>query len=88
MSFLLLKKIAEKESFVADESDMEKYFQELALQSGRDYESLRKMYEGDERKDSLKMELIQKKVFDFIERNANINIVEKSGMNVEDKQWI
>jgi trigger factor len=85
-SFLLLKKIAEKESFVADESDMEKYFQELVLQSGRDYESLIKMYDSDERKDSLKMELIQKKVFDFIERNANINIVEKSSMNVEDKQ--
>jgi len=82
-SFLLIKKIAEKESFVAEESDMEKYIQELAVQSGHDYESLKKMYESEERKDSLKMELIQKKVFDFIEQNANIKTVEKNGMHVE-----
>jgi hypothetical protein len=29
------------------------------------------------------MELIQKKVFDFIEQNANIKTVEKNGMHVE-----
>ena len=82
-SFLLLKKIAQKESFVAEENDVEKYLEELAAQSGRDYESLRKMYDGEERKDSLKMELIQKKVFDFIEKNANIKVVEKTGINLE-----
>ena len=82
-SFLLIKKIAAKESFIAEEEDMEKYLQELAKHSGRDYESLRKMYDGEERKDSLKMELIQKKVFDFIESNANIKVVEKTGMNME-----
>ena len=41
------------------------------------------MYDGEERKDSLKMELIQKKVFDFIEKNANIKVVEKTGINLE-----
>ena len=84
-SFLLLKKIAEKESFVADESDVDKYIQDLAVQTGRDYELLKKMYESEERKDGLKMELIQKKVFDFIEHNANIKTVEKIGMNAEVK---
>jgi len=84
-SFLLLKKIAEKESFVAEESDVDEYIKELSVQTGRDYESLKKIYESEERKDSLQMELIQKKVFDFIEHNANIKTVEKIGMNAEVK---
>ena len=84
-SFLLLKKIAEKESLVAEESDMDEYIKELSVQTGRDYESLKKIYESEERKDSLQMELIQKKVFDFIEHNANIKTVEKIGMNAEVK---
>jgi trigger factor len=84
-SFLLLKKIAEKESLIVEENDIEKYIQELAAQYGRDYESLRTMYDNEERKDGLKMELMQKKVFDFIELNANIKEVEKNGVDVEVK---
>lgn len=84
-SFLLLKKIAEKESFIVEEPDIEKYIQELAVQDGRDHESLRKMYDNEERKDNLKIELMQKKVFDFIEQNANIKVVEKNGVHVEVK---
>ena len=85
-SFLLLKKIGEKESFTIEENDIEKYIQELAVQYGRDYEPLRKMYDNEERKDNLKIELMQKKVFDFIEQNANIKTVEKNGMDVEVKK--
>jgi len=43
------------------------------------------MYESEEKKDGLKMEVIQKRVFDFIEHNANIKTVEKKGMNAEVK---
>jgi trigger factor len=84
-SFLLLKKIAEKESFIVEETDIEKYIQELAVLHGRDYESLRTMYDNEERKDNLKIELMQKKVFDFIEQKANIKVVEKNGVDVEVK---
>ncbi|MDI6743263.1 MAG: trigger factor [Smithella sp.] len=82
-SFMILKKIAQKESFVAEESDLERYLQDLSQQSGKDYESLKTMYKSEDREDSLKMEIIQKKVFDFIEQNANITIVEKTGVNLE-----
>ncbi len=82
-SFLLIKKIAEKESLIAEEQDVEQYLQDLAAQSGRDYESLKKMYDDEKKKDSLTMELMQKKVFDFIEKNANIKVVEKTGINLE-----
>lgn len=85
-SFLLLKKIAEKESLAAEDSDLEQYLQEQATQSGRDYESLKKFYENDERKDYLRTELVHKKVFDFIEQNANIKVVEKTGLNAEARQ--
>lgn len=84
-SFLLLKKIAEKESLIVEENDIEKYIQDLAVQYGRDYESLKKMYDNEERQDNLKIELMQKKAFDFIELNANIKIVEKNGMDAEVK---
>ena len=84
-SFLLLKKIAEKESLIVEEKDIEKYIQDLAVQYGRDYESLKKMYDNEERQDNLKIELMQKKVFDFIEVNANIKVVEKNGLDVEVK---
>ena len=47
---------------------------------------MKKMYESEEKKDYLRIELIQKKVFDFIEQNANIKVVEKTGMNAEAKQ--
>lgn len=85
-AFLLLKNIGKKEALVVEDVDLEKYIQELAVQNGRDYESMRKMYDSEEKKDYLRVELLQKKVFDFIEQNANIKVVEKTGMNAEAKQ--
>jgi trigger factor len=84
-TFLLLKKIAQKESFIVEESDTEKHIQELAVKYGRDYELLKKTYENEENRDNLKVELIQKKVFDFIEQSANIKAIEKKGLDAEVK---
>jgi len=82
-SFLIIKKIAQKESFATEPAEVEQYLQEMALRSGRDYESFKKMHDSEESQDSLKMELMQKKVFDFIEQNANIKVVEKTGMEAK-----
>ena len=84
-SFLLLKKIAQKESIVIEDSDAEKHIEELAAKYGKDYELLKKAYENEEKKENLRVELIQKKVFDFIEQSANIKITEKKGMGAEVK---
>jgi trigger factor len=46
---------------------------------------LKKTYENEENRDNLKVELIQKKVFDFIEQSANIKVVEKKGLDAEVK---
>ena len=85
-SFLILKKIAEKESVVAEEQDIDNHIQDMAVKHGRDYELLKKAYEKDNRKEDLKADVIQKKVFDFIEQHANIKNVEKIGMNLEVKE--
>ncbi|MEN6374489.1 MAG: trigger factor [Smithella sp.] len=85
-TFLILKAIAEKESFVIEDSDIDKHIADLAEKHGRDYQLLKGAYENDDKKDSLKVELAQKKVFDFIEQHANIKIVEKTGMTPEVKE--
>jgi trigger factor len=64
---------------------MDQHIRDLAEKHGRDYELLKSAYEQEERKDNLKAELIQKKVFDFIEQYANIKAVEKIGMDMEAK---
>lgn len=85
-SFLLLKKIARKEAIVVEEADLDKHIKELSMKYGRDYETIKAAFDKEERKDSLRAELIQKKTFDFIEQKANIRVIEKIGMSVEDKQ--
>ncbi len=82
-SFLLLKKIAEKEDITVSEDDIDNHIKELANIHHTDYEVVKSAYENEERVDSLKSEIIQKKVFDFIEREANIKVVEKFGMEQE-----
>ena len=84
-SFLLLKKIAQKEAIQVEEADLDQHIRDLATKHGRDYEQIRNAFEKEERKDNLKTELIQKKVFDFIEQKANIKVVEKIGIAVEGK---
>jgi len=80
-SFLILKAIAEKESFIVEDIEVEKYIGDLAAKHGTEYQALKNAYEKEDRKDGLKLELIQGKVFDFIEHHANIKTVEKMGMN-------
>ena len=84
-SFLLLKKIAQKESIHVDEVDLDKYIMGLAEKHGRDYEMVKTAFDKEERKENLRTELIQKKTFDFIEQKANIRIIEQIGMPVEGK---
>jgi len=85
-SFLLIKKIAEKEAIEVSNEDIDKHIKELAEIHHTDYEVVKNAYANEERLDSLKAEIIQKKVFDFIEREANIKLVEKVGMEQEAAQ--
>ncbi len=84
-TFLLIKKIAQKESLALEEGDIEKHIQKLALKYGKDHELLKKTYENQENRNNLEVELVQKKVFDFIEQSANIKVIEKKGLDAEVK---
>ncbi len=79
-SFLLLKKIAEKEKISVEDADADEHIRQLASKYQKDYELIRKAYEDEEKKENLKLELKQKKVFDFIAQNANIKDIEKQGL--------
>lgn len=82
-SFLLIKKIGEKEAIAVSDADIDNHIKELAEIHHTDYDVVKSAYDNEERKNSLKSEIIQKKVFDFIEQQANIKVVEKIGMAQE-----
>jgi trigger factor len=84
-SFLILKQIAKKENFFVENADIDQHLADLAVKQGTDYQLIKNSYEKDGRKEHLMSELIQKKVFDFIEQHANIKAVEKVGLNPEVK---
>lgn len=79
-SFLLIKKIAEKESISVSDDDIDNHIKELAEIHHTDYEVVKSAYDNEERINALKTEIMQKKVFDFIESRANIKTVDKVGM--------
>jgi len=82
-SFLLIKKIAEKENISVSDADIEQHLRELAEMHGRDYEAIKAAFDDEERRNGLQTDLLQKKIFDFIESKANIKVVEKIGMETE-----
>jgi trigger factor len=82
-TFLLLKKIAAKEAIEATDEDVDKHIHELATIHHADYAAVKAAYDDEERMNNLKSELIHKKVFDFIEHEANIKVIEKSGIGEE-----
>jgi len=82
-SFLILKKISERESFTITDAEIDSHISDLAKKHGRDYDLLKKAYEKEDKKENLRSDLLQKKVFDFIEQNASIKVIEKVGMSAE-----
>jgi len=84
-SFLILKKIAEKEAIATTDEDIDKHFNELASMYHTEYEIVKSSYDNEERINNLKSELVSKKVFDFIEREANIKVVDKMGIGEVNK---
>lgn len=82
-AFLLFKKIAEKEAVTASDEDIDNHIKELSEIHHVGVDSVKSIYEDEEKKKSLKAEILQKKVFDFIEQRANIKVVEKIGMGEE-----
>jgi trigger factor len=85
-AFLLIKKIAEKEGITVTDEEIDDQIKAIAANYQTDYEVVRQAYEDEERMGFLKTELMEKKVFDFIQSRANIKIVEQEGLIQEGQQ--
>lgn len=85
-AFLLVKKIAEKEGITVTDEDIDTQIKNIAKEYYTEYEVVKQAYSDEERLDALKAELMQKKVFDFIESRANIKFVEQEGLIQEGRQ--
>jgi len=64
-SFLVLKKIAEKEALTVADDDIDNHIKELAEIHHTDYEVVKSAYDNEERLDALKSEIILNKIFDL-----------------------
>ncbi|OPY89626.1 MAG: Trigger factor [Syntrophaceae bacterium PtaU1.Bin231] len=73
-TFLLVKRIAAKESIAVSDQELEARIRELAAGSGRSYDDMRASLEKDDLTESVRGEELAKKVFDFIEKNAKVTV--------------
>ena len=72
----LLNSIASKEAITVGESELRTKIEEIAVQS-RDYEAAKKYLEKEEIQANLTQEILNNKVFKFIEDHAQIKVVKE-----------
>ncbi|HYA12702.1 MAG TPA: trigger factor [Syntrophales bacterium] len=75
MTILLIKCIAEKESITVSDEELEEKIQEIAAQRSQTYDSLKKSLEDGKMIEDIKSEILNAKVFSFIEKEAKIKII-------------
>lgn len=75
MTILLVKSIAEKESITVSDEELEEKIKEIAAQRSQSYDSLKKsLVEGNMIED-IKSEILNAKVFGFIEDKSKVKII-------------
>jgi len=74
---LLLKNIGEKESISVSDQEIEDKIRELAQLRGQNYDSLKESLESGNMIEDIRNEILNTKVFDFIEDKAKVEIVKK-----------
>ncbi|MDI9570281.1 MAG: trigger factor [Pseudomonadota bacterium] len=77
-SFLLIKRIADKENVTVEEEELEARIRDLAIRSGRTSDQYRGELEERDMIDDIRMELKNKKVMELIEAQAVIRPVKKA----------
>ena len=78
--------ISGDEGITVTDEEIDDQIKAIAANYQTDYEVVRQAYEDEERMGFLKTELMEKKVFDFIQSRANIKIVEQEGLIQEGQQ--
>jgi len=76
-TILLLKNIGEKESISVSDQEIEEKIRELAQLRGQNYDSLKESLESGNMLEDIRNEILNTKVFDFIEDKAKVEIVNK-----------
>ncbi len=82
----MFHEIAKKESIEVTEKDIDDRLNSLAQRYGQDYESIKRVYEENKAEDRLRNELFEQKAVDFVEENATITVVKKSGKKKTEKE--
>ncbi|PIR20296.1 MAG: trigger factor [Deltaproteobacteria bacterium CG11_big_fil_rev_8_21_14_0_20_47_16] len=70
--YLILDAIAEAESLSVTDEDLENFFQGLSAQLGEPVTKIRAHYDENERKNALKVKILQEKTLDFVIDKAKI----------------
>ena len=76
-TILLLKNISEKEAIAVSDQDIEEKIRELAQLRGQNYDSLKESLQSGNMMDDIRSEILNTKVFAFIEDKAKVEIVKK-----------
>jgi len=76
-TILIIKSIAEKESISVSDSEIDEKINEIAEQRAQSYDSLKKSLVDGNMIEDIKSEILNTKVFRFLEDKAKINIVKK-----------
>jgi len=74
---LVLKNICEKESIKVSDQEMDEKIMELARQRGQEHESLKESLKSSNMIEDIRGEILNNKVFEFIESKANVEIIKK-----------
>ncbi|OPY83500.1 MAG: Trigger factor [Syntrophus sp. PtaU1.Bin005] len=84
-SSLLLKNIAKKEALEATDEELEARLREIAQQYSQDYEKVVESFD-DNMKENVKSDILNKKIFEYIEQKADIKMVQKRDSSTEEEK--
>jgi trigger factor len=76
-TILLLKSIGDKEAIAASDQEIEEKIRELAQLRGQNYDSLKESLQSGNMMNDIRSEILNTKVFAFIEDKAKVEIVKK-----------
>ena len=83
-TFLLMKKIGEKENISVSDEELNEHIRELAEKRGQSYETFLATLAKDDMMENIRAEMANKKVMSFIEEKAKISMVKKESAATQE----
>ncbi len=83
-TFLLMKKIGEKENISVSDEELNEHIRELAEKRGQSYETFLATLSKDDMMENIRAEMANKKVMNFIEEKATISMVKKESAATQE----